>query len=242
MKNSKANQELCEIGVIFDMDGILVDSEYAHFLSWQRALEKWKETDFAVEEYPQFVGQSSAQIAQSLSDRFGVETPEKLLKEKKTCYEELQRLGIPPMEGVVAFVQELSAKKKKYRLKLAVASAAKRDEITLNLRHIDLDTAFDVVISGMDDLSGYQDAEGTNKPKPYVYLEAAKQLGLPTCRCIAFEDSYTGVLAATRAGVYTYAVPHKYTSRHDLNRANKIVQSFSEISVDCLLQQFELNV
>lgn len=214
-------------GAIFDMDGVLVDSEHTHFLSWQQALQKWNRiSSLTADEYPHFVGQPSSQIAKTLAEKFCIDSHEGLRNEKKHRYRELQNGGIAPVKGVVEFVKQLKQKK----FKLAVASAAKREEILLNLKYIGLEDVFDSVVSGTDDLSAYRDPEGTNKPKPYVYLEAARQLCLEPSQCIAFEDSSTGIAAATTAGIYTYALRHPYTSNHDFSRANKVIQSFSEAS------------
>ncbi len=214
------------IGVIFDMDGVLVNSEEAHFMSWQQALRKCGVVDFQEDEYFEYVGHAAAYNAQALAARYAVGASTAILHAKTEHYNELHQRGLPPVEGVVAFVQALSTMKQSHSIKLGVASSAKRHDILFTLKKIGLNDAFDVVVSGADDLASYHDPEGTNKPKPYVYLEAARQLGLPPARCIAFEDSSIGVAAAAAAGVYTYAVPHKYTCRHDFSKANRVLPSF----------------
>ena len=132
----------------------------------------------------------------------------------------------------VEFAIQLFQQKEKRGLKLAVASGAKKEEIIHHLRSLNIEHYFDIILSGRDDLSEYQDPEGTNKPKPYVYLKAAKLLGVPPHECIAIEDSKTGVSSAVGAGCITIAVPNQYTRGHDLSHAHIIMDSFAGLSVD----------
>ncbi len=132
----------------------------------------------------------------------------------------------------VAFALRLFQEKKKRGLKFGVASGARKKEILLHLKAIGINTFFDVILSGKDDLSEYRDSEGTNKPKPYVYLKTAKMLGLIPEECIAIEDSGIGIKAAVSAGCFTIAVPNAFTKAHDLSRAHLQIDSFAGISVD----------
>lgn len=218
------------IGIIFDCDGTLIDSEYAHFVSWAAAARK-RGVQFSVEEYPLFAGHPSQTIAKALHERAQVDSPEAIIEDKRINYETLATPK-PPIERTVAFVRELLAKKDQLKIKLGLASAGKKKEILRHLAHIGLSEAFEVVVSGQDDLHAYQDPEGVNKPKPYIYLEAARQLGLAPSQCIAFEDSRAGMLAAKRAGLFTFAVPNAYTKSHDFSEADKIIHSDQPIDLE----------
>ncbi len=221
------------IGVIFDCDGVLIDSEKAHFLSWQKALRKHGVSCLLEkeEEYFSFVGTPAHVIVKRLGEKAHLESPAALVQDKNHFFEEFQQNGLPKMEKAIAFVQELAQMKKELGIKVGLASAAPRIELKSNLKRLGIEECFDVIVSGQDDLGEYHDPEGTNKPKPYIYLHAAKLLGLEPFQCLAFEDSHIGITAAATAGITAIAVPNAYTKGHDFKRAHRKIDSFSDIDM-----------
>ena len=141
----------------------------------------------------------------------------------------MQKQGVPPIQAMIDFVRHLSENRKKLGLKLGLASSAPKEEILMNLRHIGLENSFDVVISGTDDLKEYNDIEGKNKPKPYIYIEAAKRLGVTPSRCLVFEDTTAGIEAAFGAGMVVYAVPNQFTLGQDFSKAAQVIKSYNEL-------------
>lgn len=103
----------------------------------------------------------------------------------------------------------------------------------INLRNLEIEKYFDLVLSGHDDLDEYKhkDPEGVNKPKPYIYLHAAKLLGVKPYECVVIEDSQSGVVAAENAGCIAVAVPNSFTKNQDLSHAHLKIESFANISV-----------
>lgn len=117
-----------------------------------------------------------------------------------------------------------------------LASSAPRSEILFNLRQIGLEQAFDLIISGSDDLYAYIDSQGTNKPKPYIYLEASKQLDIFPHRCLVFEDTQAGIEAATGAGMIAVAIPTWITEGQDFSKAKQVIHSmldFPQMIANC---------
>ena len=206
--------------IIFDCDGILVDSEYIKLLAWQTAL-KSQGIELSSEEYMPLVGHSSKVILQKIQALKKKEIPPDVIEVRRAVYRALQSAMIAPIKEMVAFVKKLTQMKEK--LKLGVASSAPKNEILINLQKIGLEKSFDVIVSGADDLDNYNDKEGTNKPKPYIYVEAAKRLSLHPNRCLVFEDSWAGIEAATCAGTLAIAIPNHYTKNHDFSKAVKIM-------------------
>ena len=92
-----------------------------------------------------------------------------------------------------------------------------------------MENAFDLVISGSDDLDDYVDAEGKNKPKPYIYIEASKRLNILPEFCLVFEDTTAGVDAAADAGMIPIAVPNQFTLNHDFSKAIRVFSSYEEL-------------
>ncbi len=226
------------IGFIFDCDGTLIDSEPAHFKSWQESLSK-RGIYLTEEEYYFLSGRPGCYISEKFYKQSPQEgdSPEAIYEDKKKSYHILHEKGLNPIPSMVKLVQELVEEKRKRRIKLAVASAAPKEEIHKNLKQIGIGDIFDVIVSGIEDISHYEDPEGVNKPKPYIYQHAAKLLGIPPSSCVAFEDSNPGVLSAKRAGMITFAVPNGFTSKQDFSEAHFILDPSKEISAESILHK-----
>jgi|GEM_PF-70180 beta-phosphoglucomutase len=214
--------------VIFDCDGVLVDTEYLKFLAWQEALAS-KNIVFVIEEYRPLVGHSSKNILFMLKQLKNIDIPEEVIDLKNAKYRTLQKQGVSPIKEVVAFARRLIEKKQHLGIKVGVASSAPSEEIFQNLRQIGLENAFDLIISGSDDLDSYADKEGKNKPKPYIYIEAAKRLNVSPSKCLVFEDTTAGIEAATTAGMIAVAIPNRFTSQQDFSKAVKVIGSYRDL-------------
>jgi len=217
--------------VIFDCDGTLVDSEYAHYLSWKHALSTLG-SDLTLDEYYQYVGKSAQTNAQLLAEKTGRDAPDLILKMKREYYEKLCKAGLPPISSTVDFLKCLAAKKESLGIKIGVCSAARKVEILAHLRHLEIEHLLDIVLSGQEDLGEYFDPEGVNKPKPYIYLHAMKKLGASPDNTVVIEDSASGAAASVAAGCFTIAVQNDYTQQHDLSHAHMRIKSFAGLSVD----------
>ncbi len=216
--------------IIFDCDGVLVDTEHLKFLAWQQALATL-DIELSIQEYKAVAGHSSKKIVEMLEQAKGISIPEKVILLRRSEYQKLQECGIHPIEETVNFASYLSQNKNALGIKLGLASSASKSEILLNLKQIGLEQAFDLIISGSDDLENYVDLEGKNKPKPYIYLEASKKLNIPPDRCLVIEDSGAGVEAASKAGMITVAIPNKITAGQDFSKSNMVLDSISELSL-----------
>ena len=222
--------------IIFDCDGALVDSEHAHYTSWRTALQK-QGRDFSVEEYYCYVGRPTEVIAKALSQIIGKECAQQLVKDKLASFFSLQSKGLPPIRHTVDFMHRLIKEKERFNLKLGLASAACKEEIYAHLTSLGIRHLFDVILSGQDDLEEYQDVEGVNKPKPYVYLHAAKLLNVMPSECVVIEDSCSGVTAGSSAGCITIAVPNSYSKAQDFSLADFKIESFAGMDVEMFLNR-----
>lgn len=224
------------LGIIFDCDGTLIDSEGVHLASWKASIEK-RQGELSEEEYFSLAGQSGAAISEKLHKKVQRDSAEAIWRDKQKIFESYQEQGIPAIDRTIRFVRQLAEHRHRYGYKLGVASAAFKDEILRNLKSLGLLDVFEVVVSGKDDLDEYNDPEGVNKPKPYIYLHAAKLLGLDPSRCVAFEDSGPGVLSAVSAGLITYAVPNAYTKYQDFSSATFIINPETELETEAFFEQ-----
>jgi beta-phosphoglucomutase len=217
--------------VIFDCDGVLVDTEYLKFLAWQKALAS-VDIELSIEEYKVVAGNSSKKIHEMLQKMKNLDIPEEVIHLRRVKYQELQVQGVPPINETIEFVRHLSQNKSFLGIKLGLASSASKNEILLNLKHIGLEHEFDVIVSGSDDLEEYTDSEGTNKPKPYIYLESSKRLNISPKHCLVFEDTEAGIEAANTAGMIAVAIPNWITKEQNFSKANKVINSISESPIE----------
>jgi HAD superfamily hydrolase (TIGR01509 family) len=110
-------------------------------------------------------------------------------------------------------------------LKKAIVSSSSDAWIDRNLRHRDLLDRFDAIVTAnLDPERG--------KPRPTLYLEALERLGVRAEEAVAFEDSPNGIAAAVAAGIFCVAVPNAITSALDVSRADLVVASLENISVE----------
>ncbi|MBA3815003.1 MAG: HAD family phosphatase [Parachlamydiaceae bacterium] len=214
--------------VIFDCDGVLVDTEYLKFLAWQEALASYM-IDFSIEEYMPLVGHSSKNILAMIAWSKQLKLAEQIIDLKNDKYKALQKQGVQAIQPMADFARALSENKERLELKLGLASSAPQEEIFINLQQIGLENAFDLIVSGSDDLEDYNDEEGKNKPKPYIYIEAAKRLNVLPEFCLVFEDTAAGVEAAAGAGMTIVAVPNQFTINQDFSKASTMLHSFEEL-------------
>jgi len=222
--------------IVFDCDGVLADTEYLKFKAWKKAFAAY---DVHIRERDYFIhcGHPGKYIYHAICKDRGISIPEKILVEKQQNYEELQKQGVLPIESAVRFLKSLYARRKELNIRLGLASSPRRTEVLENVRQLGLKDCFDAIVSGKDDLSDYDDPEGKNKPKPYIYQEVLRLLDIPPERCIVFEDSNSGVTAAHQAGCFVVAIPNRYTLHQDFSDADLIVTGLNKVNIRKLLDQ-----
>jgi HAD superfamily hydrolase (TIGR01509 family) len=222
--------------VLFDCDGTLVDSEYAHYLSWKKALESVG-SEFSLEEYYFHVGKSADTNAHLLAQKKGKDCSDTILQAKKAHYKDLCSKKLSPISSTVDFLRRLAEEKQTLKIKIGVCSAAGKKDLLAHLWDLGILDLLDVVLSGQEDLVEYQDHEGVNKPKPYIYIEALKRLGISPDQCVVIEDSTTGIEAAVSAGCFAIAVPNAYTCMQDLSAAHWRLESFEKMDLPSFFSQ-----
>lgn len=209
--------------VIFDLDGLLVDSEPLHQRAFNTYLERHKVGyQFERDEYARvFVGIPVQYNAQYLISRFGLRcTPDELLVEREAEFERLisDASNLRAMPGLQRILSQLEEK----HIRLAVASGSPRNQVEIMLNGLRLQNRFQVVVAGTD--------VPHTKPAPDVYLRAVRDLGVRKEDCIAVEDSATGIQAAKAAGLFAAAIPNQYTSRQDLSKADMWFKNLDELT------------
>ena len=200
--------------IVFDCDGVLVDTEALKFQAWERVLRS-RGITLSPERYQLLVGLTGLAILAQI----GEELDPKIVDEKNELYWTFQKSGLKPIEPMISVVEWA----KTMGIRLGVASSACKSEVQTNLKYLKIMDYFDVVLSGKDDLKHYRDPLGVNKPQPYIYIEMSRQLGLEPKECLVFEDSEFGVRAAKQAGCRVIAVPTQWTMRQNFKEADLVL-------------------
>jgi HAD superfamily hydrolase (TIGR01509 family) len=202
--------------VIFDMDGVLVDSEPFGFEALRRVMARYG-LGYSEEENAEFLGRTTLESCRILKARHSLPDPAETLAD---LYIEgmLAQIGAGPipMPGVPEVLERVRAGG--YRL--ALASSAEVRLIQANLTALALGPLFEAVVSGT------QVARG--KPAPDVFLAAADRLAVAPDRCLVVEDSRNGLLAAVGAGLRCGVTVSSYTADEDMSEALLVVTSLGD--------------
>jgi len=184
-------------GLIFDLDGTLIDSMEAHYEAMGQALEEEGGIGlFTKERYSELGGKPAADIVNLLNLENGLS-----MDAQKVCERQHEIL-----EGKVKSFKAIPevanyAERYRGRIPMAVASAGTSKMVKASLRSVNMLSWFDVVL-GSDEVKN-------GKPSPDIYLEAARRLKVNPGACVVFEDSEAGVRAAQSAGMKVVIVPSK---------------------------------
>jgi HAD superfamily hydrolase (TIGR01509 family) len=197
--------------VVFDLDGVIVDSEPTHEWATDEYLAGLGATvDQRLRD--DMMGRRVRELTDAIAARLG-RPPEEVLAERETIFWRLLRdgTGLEPMPGL----RQALARLTDAGLPLAVATSGARAFAEHVLERLGVRGAFKAVISGEDVVHG--------KPHPEIYLRAASLLGADPADCAAIEDTFHGVAAARAAGMRVVAVPNALTAAMDFSAADAVV-------------------
>jgi HAD superfamily hydrolase (TIGR01509 family) len=209
--------------VIFDLDGLIVDSETPEVLAWQATYARYG-LDFPVASWLQNIGRNDRpwDPYAPFRARHSPAPPEEVAALWQTQHDVLIRECFRPLPGVVPLLQIL----KRSGVRTAVASSSRRAWISRVLAELDLQAQFDAAAGG--------DEVRRAKPAPDVYLLAALRLSVPPEACVALEDSTNGVRAAKAAGMACVAVPSPLTRQLDFSAADLVVTSLEDLAIETI--------
>lgn len=212
--------------VIFDMDGVMIDSEPL-WEKTERILLARRDIEYSPTYRDQIVGLNQNDSGKLLIDTFELkETVEDIISERVEILTAIYEEELEVVLDLIPLLDNLRDNK----FKLAVASSSPLRVINFVLDMFSLQEYFPVVVSG--------ECTENGKPHPDIYLHTAKRLEVEPSECVAIEDSINGVKSAKAAGMYCIAVPDKRLSQMEFQNADIIVPNLNRISPD-LINSFD---
>lgn len=203
--------------ILFDLDGLMVDSEPHSLASWNAVLAtRGVSLEQAV--IDRIFGQRLIDTARMLVELYGFPEQPDALAQEKEAYQIAHLTGrISPMPGLVGLIDTIEQR----GLQKAVASSGVRRYVTAVLKEIHLVDRFPALMTG--------DAVANGKPAPDIFLAAAQLLQVEPQQCLVLEDAPAGVQAAKAAGMRCVAVPNVYTQSLDLSLADWRLPSLNAV-------------
>jgi HAD superfamily hydrolase (TIGR01509 family) len=208
-------------GLIFDFDGLIVDTETPEFIVWQEVFETYG-LQLPLSEWQAALGASFAAFDPViyLSQKTGRDVDHQAIH-KDHRQRSLDRiLQMPAQPGI----QSTLDKARQSGLKLGVASSSPQDWVEPLLKHLDIFGYFEKIIC--------RDHVQKIKPDPELFLRCAQELGLTGSEVIIFEDSPNGIQAANAAGIFCVAIPNTLTRQLDISHADLILDRIDEIPLE----------
>ena len=205
--------------VIFDMDGVIVNSEPLHHLAYKKMFEEFQ-LDVSNSLYESFTGQSTHSICKQLCEIFNIyEDPNLLVQSKRKHFKVIfdNDTSFQMIDGALELIQDYFDN----NITLVLASSASMTNIERIFEKFDLNKYFKSRISGAD--------LKESKPNPEIFVKAAKLSGHSKDECIVIEDSTNGIIAAKSAGIYCVGYNSFNSKNQNYDNANIIITDLNEI-------------
>ena len=209
--------------VIFDMDGVIIDSEPIHFEVDMQTMREFG-VNISKDELNKYVGTTNEYMLNDLINKY------KMQKSIKEILEYKMELTIRRIKetkiNAISGIPELLISLKHNNIKTAIGSSSPKELIITVIEKFQLGKYFDCIVSGDEVKEG--------KPKPDIYLEVSKRIGVNPEECIVIEDSRNGVLAAKNAGMKCFGFRNVNSGNQDLSKADIIVDSIRNIDIEII--------
>lgn len=214
--------------VLFDMDGVIVDTEPLHRKAY---FSMFAEVNISVTEamYNRYTGQSTINICKQLVTHFELKTaPETLVSIKRKHFKQLfdTDTTLQLLDGVLDLIKNYHSN----GLTLVLASSASMPNINRIFERFDLDQYFVAKLSGAD--------LKESKPHPEIFIKAAEAASHPREHCMVIEDSSNGIKAAKDAGIFCVGYNSKHSEDQSYDQADVVVATFEEIHYHSMHRHF----
>ena len=214
--------------VLFDMDGVIVNTEPLHRRAYEQMFEEYN-LKVSASLYASFTGMSTLSICKRLCEVFSLDLqPNQLAVSKRNYFKKLFENGhdIQLIDGVLDLIQHYN----KNDLSLVLASSASMSNIEMIFEKFDLNPYFKAKISGAD--------LKESKPNPEIFEKATRLSGHSSKHCMVIEDATNGIQAARAAGLFCVAYEDENSPLQDFSNANLVVSSFKELELEKIQNYF----
>ncbi len=212
--------------VIFDMDGVIVDTEPVHNYAYYQHFKELG-IEVSAEMFATFTGNSTKNVFQKIKEHFGVtEDIPTLVEKKRSLFNDAfdTKADLFLLEGVEDLIKQLHQN----GIQLILASSSSKVTINRVFNRFKLDTYFSHIVSGED--------FPQSKPNPDIFLEAVRLSKSNKENCIVIEDSTNGIKAAHAAGVFCVGYRSVNSKKQDYSLANLVIDSFEELDYKNILK------
>jgi beta-phosphoglucomutase len=205
-------------GVIFDMDGTLLDSTKADYKAWEKVFNDYNQ-ELPFEKYAPMLGVKSADVVKNEIGFHDEQNVKRILKEKFDYFVEyINDHPIQPVFAAETFLKSLA----QYPIKVALATSSRQEKMQMVLEQLNFLQYFDAVVTGNEVTNG--------KPAPDIFLLAAERLGLHPEDCLVIEDAPVGVAAAKSANMMCVAITETHNAAQ-LAGADLIIDTYEHLDM-----------
>jgi HAD superfamily hydrolase (TIGR01509 family) len=212
---------MSSFAVIFDMDGVIIDSNPFHKISLRLFCEKYGFHLSDEELIKKIYGRTNKEWIANLFGALSKEELSRFGEEKESLFREVYKNDIRSLEGLPGFLESLKEK----NIPMAIGTSAPRSNVDFVLSHTGLEGFFSAILDESDVEHG--------KPNPEIYLKVAAKLGFEPAQSVVFEDSLSGIESARRAGAKVVGVATTH-SAEELRHTDFVIKDFAGLDPDQL--------
>ena len=204
--------------VLFDMDGVIFDTEREYLKEWNKIFEKYG-YEMKKEIYVSVMGRGRKKVKEIFKENFGDDLPieEMYIEKDKMLKEAIENNEVPLKQGALELLEFL----KKNEYKTALATSAKKDRVKSQVNHAKINNLFDAIVCADDIVN--------SKPNPEIFLKAAEKVNVKPENCIVIEDSEAGIRAAFNAGMIAFHVK-------DLKEVDENIMKYCDKNFENLIE------
>lgn len=204
--------------VLFDMDGVIFDTEREYLQEWNKIFEKYG-YEMKKEIYVSVMGRGRKKVKEIFKENFGNDLPieEMYIEKDKMLKETIENNKVPLKQGALELLEFL----KKNEYKTALATSAKKDRVKSQVTNAKINNLFDAIVCADDIVN--------SKPDPEIFLKAAEKVNIKPENCIVIEDSEAGIRAAFNAGMIAFHVK-------DLKEADENIMKYCDKNFENLIE------
>lgn len=206
--------------VIFDMDGLMFDTEILYFKAHAELTEK-RGKKYTEDLHARLTGKKAIHVVEGFLTELEIdEDPETILEERNNDFITLLETRAETMHGLLPFLDLLE----KHGVRKAIATSSSRTWVSILLNRFGIADRFEVIVTGDEVTHG--------KPHPEIYLKALEHLGLKGSECLVLEDAPHGVTAGKAAGCHVGAIPSQFTRGRDFSSADYHFESLADSELE----------